>query len=113
MIAELPARVAKGKRNIYQSGRRDLVAAGTHMVATATTVQTRQDIRDRAIVLVRVGLRPGDNLDVLEALGLVRPEAPAHGRSDVPGWCVCGWKSKSYMALDRGLMAHVTREARR
>lgn len=49
--------------------------------------------RDAAIVITRIGLRPGDNTDILEALGLI-PTQASRVPNNPPTFCAqCSWQS--------------------
>ena len=117
LLMEAPivrTRVSRRKKSIYEGGTRDLVAAGQHLVATVSTRFTPQEQRDRAIVLVRLGIREGNNIDLMEALGLIPGKQDIHGESDTDGVCVCGWSvAPGAKYVRAGLTAHVTRKGRR
>jgi len=96
----------RARRSIYQDGRRDLVAAGQHLVAANTAV-TPQDAKYRAIVAARIDIRGGDEL-LKQMLGLV-PSPSRHRRTeDADALCACGRE----FASRGGLNAHLTRTAR-
>lgn len=109
-VIDLPrVQTTRARRSIYQDGRRDLVAAGQHLVA-ANTSATAQDAKYRAIVAVRIGIRGGDSEELLlQMLGLA-PSPNRHRRNeDADATCACGRD----FASRGGLNAHLTRTARR
>lgn len=82
------------------------IYTGQHPNQSAT--YSPLDDKYRAIVLVKIGLRPGDNTDMLEALGLIpttRKLAPEIPRDDV-ATCFCGWTSKPTQYANLALATH-------
>lgn len=53
-----------------KKGRRDLVSLGELLVESATIVPTPAEDKLRTALAVKIALRPGDNSDVVAALGL-------------------------------------------
>jgi hypothetical protein len=101
------ARTARMKRTIYgEVGRRDLFQAGKHLVDSA--FHDSGDAKYRAIVWTKISLRPGDNSDILEALGLIpTTHTPVHERTAAVATCgVCGWQSNPAKQPTIALASH-------
>lgn len=61
--------MTRTKKSIYSSGVRNLYAAGQNLIAQGVR-NTPANEKDRAIVTTHINIRPGNNTDLLEALGL-------------------------------------------